>query len=285
MATKALHPERSAKAAGLRYVSDAEPGIRRETASLGFRYRDPKGRLIRDAAALKRIRRLAVPPTWADVWICAREDGHLQATGRDERGRKQYRYHVGWRAVRDETKFGRMAEFGRALPRIRRRVARDLARHGLPRGKILATVVRLLETTFIRVGNEEYARANSSFGLTTLRTRQVKVNGSKIRFHFRGKSGVEHAIELNDARMAAIVRRVRELPGQRLAPHGRLGRRQRLYPRGGGRRVHQQGFPHLGRHAPRRGSVAAHRAVPFQSRGAAQRGRGHRIGIAAARQH
>jgi len=183
---------------------------------MGFRYRDAHGGLIRKAEMLKRIRRLAVPPAWEQVWICAREDGHLQATGRDARGRKQYRYHPDWRTVRDGTKFSRLADFERALPRIRRRVARDLALPGLPREKILATVVRLLETTFIRVGNEEYARANSSFGLTTLRTRQVRVNGSKIRFQFRGKSGVEHAIELDDARMAAIVRRVRELPGQEL---------------------------------------------------------------------
>jgi DNA topoisomerase-1 len=183
---------------------------------MGFRYRNARGRLIRDAETLKRIRRLAVPPAWERVWICPREDGHLQATGRDARRRKQYRYHQDWRTVRDGTKFDRLAQFGKALPRIRRRVARDLARHGLPREKILATVVRLLETTFIRVGNEEYARENSSFGLTTLRTRQVKVNGSKIRFQFRGKSGVEHAIELDDARTAAIVRRVRDLPGQEL---------------------------------------------------------------------
>jgi DNA topoisomerase-1 len=150
------------------------------------------------------------------VWICPRDDGHLQATGRDARGRKQYRYHAQWREVRDETKYGRMAAFGRALPRIRRRVRKDLALPELPREKILATVVRLLETTFIRVGNEEYARENSSFGLTTLRGRQVQINGSKIRFNFRGKSGVEHAIELNDRRMAAIVKRIRDLPGYEL---------------------------------------------------------------------
>jgi DNA topoisomerase-1 len=216
VARNQVHPEHSARAAGLRYVSDGEPGIRRETWKMGFRYRDARGRLIRDAETLKRIRRLAVPPAWERVWICPREDGHLQATGRDARRRKQYRYHQDWRTVRDGTKFDRMADFARALPRIRRRVARDLAHRGLPRDKILATVVRLLETTFIRVGNEEYARENSSFGLTTLRTRQVKVNGSKIRFQFRGKSGVEHAIELDDARTAAIVRRVRDLPGQEL---------------------------------------------------------------------
>jgi DNA topoisomerase I len=171
---------------------------------------------VRDVATLSRIRALAIPPAWRAVWICPRADGHLQATGRDARGRKQYRYHSRWRETRDETKYGRMLEFAAALPAIHRRVGRDLARHGLPREKILATVVRLLETTLIRVGNEEYARENDSFGLTTLRTRQVRVNGSKVRFQFRGKSGVEHAIELEDRRMAAIVKRVRELPGQEL---------------------------------------------------------------------
>jgi DNA topoisomerase-1 len=171
---------------------------------------------VRDRATLDRIRSLAIPPAWESVWICPRGDGHLQATGRDARGRKQYRYHPQWREVRDETKYGRMAAFGRALPRIRRRVTRDLALPGLPREKILATLVRLLESTLIRVGNEEYARDNSSFGLTTLRTRQVAVDGAKIRFNFRGKSGVEHAIELHDRRMAGIVKRIRELPGQEL---------------------------------------------------------------------
>jgi len=209
-------PVRSAQAAGLRYVSDTAPGIRRRRAAKGFRYLDANGKAVRDEATLARIRRLAIPPAWEDVWICTRDDGHLQATGRDARGRKQYRYHPQWREVRDETKYGRMAAFGRALPRIRRRVQRDVALPGLTREKILATCVRLLETTFIRVGNEEYAKENASFGLTTLRTRQVKVNGSKIRFQFRGKSGVEHEIELEDRSMAAIVKRVRELPGQEL---------------------------------------------------------------------
>ena len=171
---------------------------------------------MRDRATLSRIRSLAIPPAWESVWICPRDDGHLQATGRDARGRKQYRYHAQWREVRDETKYGRMAAFGRALPRIRRRVTRDLALQGLPREKILATLVRLLEATLIRVGNEEYARDNSSFGLTTLRNRQVAISGARIRFNFRGKSGVEHAIELNDRRMAGIVKRIRELPGQEL---------------------------------------------------------------------
>jgi DNA topoisomerase-1 len=211
-----LQPVQSARVAGLRHVSDAGPGLTRKRAADGFRYLNAEGRAVRDRATLARIRALAIPPAWENVWICPREDGHLQATGRDARGRKQYRYHAQWREVRDETKYGRMATFGRALPRIRRRVRRDLALPELPREKILATVVRLLETTFIRVGNEEYARENSSFGLTTLRGRQVKVNGARIRFNFRGKSGVEHAIELHDRRMAGIVRRIRDLPGYEL---------------------------------------------------------------------
>ena len=209
-------PEGSAKAAGLRYVSDAEPGISRQRAGTAFRYVGPDGRALRDAETLARIRRLAIPPAWEDVWICAREDGHLQATGRDARARKQYRYHPRWREVRDETKYGRMLAFARALPRIRRRVSQDLALPGLPRDKVLATVVRLLETTRIRVGNQEYARANDSFGLTTLRTRQVRVNGSTMSFRFRGKSGVQHDVALNDRKLAAIVRRMRDLPGYEL---------------------------------------------------------------------
>jgi DNA topoisomerase-1 len=211
-----LQPVQSARVAGLRHVSDAGPGLSRKRATAGFRYLNCEGRPVRDRATLARIRSLAIPPAWERVWICPRDDGHLQATGRDARGRKQYRYHAQWREVRDETKYGRMAAFGHALPRIRRRVNRDLALQGLPREKILATLVRLLEATLIRVGNEEYARENASFGLTTLRNRQVAINGSKIRFNFRGKSGVEHAIELHDRRMAGIVKRIRELPGQEL---------------------------------------------------------------------
>jgi DNA topoisomerase-1 len=211
-----LEPAESARAAGLRYVSDAHPGIRRRRAGEGFRYLRPDGRALTDRAALARIRALAIPPAWADVWICAADDGHLQATGHDARGRKQYRYHPRWREVRDETKYGRMIAFGSVLPRIRRRVARDLARPGLPREKVLATVVRLLEKTFIRVGNEEYARENESFGLTTLRDRQVKVSGSQLRFRFRGKSGVQHEVEMSDPRIAAIVRRMHDLPGEEL---------------------------------------------------------------------
>jgi DNA topoisomerase-1 len=211
-----LEPAESARAAGLRYVSDADPGIRRRRAGQAFRYLHPDGRAVADRATLARIRSLAIPPAWTDVWICSADDGHLQATGHDARGRKQYRYHSRWREVRDEAKYGRMIAFGRVLPRIRRRVARDLARPGLPREKALATVVRLLEKTFIRVGNEEYARENESFGLTTLRERQVKVSGSQLRFRFRGKSGVQHEVEVSDPRIAAIVRRMQDLPGEEL---------------------------------------------------------------------
>ena len=211
-----LQPPESARAAGLRHVTDSARGIARHAARGGFRYRDADGRLIRNRAVLARIRALAVPPAWREVWICAAQDGHLQATGRDARGRKQYRYHSRWREIRDDTKYGRMAAFARALPRIRRRVQRDLARAGLPREKALATVVRLLESTFIRVGNDEYARQNASFGLTTLRARQVRVSGARLCFRFRGKSGVEHRIEHTDARLAAIVRRMQDLPGEEL---------------------------------------------------------------------
>jgi DNA topoisomerase I len=209
-------PARSAEAAGLRYVSDSSPGIARKRAAGAFRYTGPDGKQIRDRETLARIKSLAIPPAWEAVWICPRGDGHLQATGRDARGRKQYRYHRRWREVRDETKYGRMGAFAKALPRIRRRVRRDLALPGLPRDKVLATVVRLLETTRMRVGNAEYARDNHSFGLTTLRTRQVRLNGSTVQFRFRGKSGVWHAFALNDRSLAAIVRRMRDLPGYEL---------------------------------------------------------------------
>lgn len=209
-------PEESAEAAGLRYVNGQRPGIRRRRVRGSFRYFDPDGRPVKDRAALERIRRLAIPPAWQDVWICPRADGHLQATGRDARGRKQYRYHSRWREARDETKYGRMIAFARALPAIRRRVSSDLRRDGLPREKVLAALVRLLETTYIRVGNAEYARENDSFGLTTLRERQVRVRGSTLKFRFRGKSGVEHDISLTDARLARIVRRMQDLPGEEL---------------------------------------------------------------------
>ena len=208
--------ERSAEAAGLRYVSDRRAGLRRRRAGSSFRYLDGEGAQIRDPAVLERIRRLAIPPAWREVWICPRADGHLQATGRDARGRKQYRYHARWREIRDETKYGRMVAFARALPAIRRQAARDLRRPGLPREKALAAIVRLLESTFIRVGNAEYARENESFGLTTLRERQVRVRGSTLQFRFRGKSGVEHDVSLTDARLARIVRRMQDLPGEEL---------------------------------------------------------------------
>jgi DNA topoisomerase-1 len=209
-------PEGSARAAGLRYVTDAAPGIARKRRGSGFSYILADGRPLRQADALARIRKLAIPPAWERVWICPREDGHLQATGRDARGRKQYRYHARWREVRDDTKYGRMAAFAKALPRIRRRVRHDLALPGLPREKVLATVVRLLETTRMRVGNPEYARENDSFGLTTLRTRQVRVRGTTMQFRFRGKSGVWHALALEDRKLAAIVRHMRDLPGYEL---------------------------------------------------------------------
>jgi DNA topoisomerase-1 len=206
----------AARAAGLHYVSDELPGIARRRRGKAFRYLHPDGSAVRERATLARIRGLAIPPAWRKVWICPREDGHLQATGRDARRRKQYRYHRRWRELRDETKYGRMLAFAKALPRIRRRVKEDLARPGLPREKVLAAVVRLLETTHIRVGNQEYARENASFGLTTLRERQVRVRGAKLKFRFRGKSGVEHDLELDDVGLAVIVRRMHDLPGEEL---------------------------------------------------------------------
>jgi DNA topoisomerase-1 len=209
-------PVASAKAVGLRYVSDSEPGLRRRRAGKGFRYLDAEGQPVRDPETLRRIQALVIPPAWTDVWICPSPRGHLQATGRDEKGRKQYRYHTLWRAVRDETKYSRMIAFGRALGPLRAQVDRDLALPGLPRRKVLATVVRLLETTLIRVGNSEYARTNRSYGLTTLRDRHVSISGGSLRFSFRGKSGVRHAIDLADPRIARVVQRCRDLPGQEL---------------------------------------------------------------------
>ncbi len=206
-------PLESAEAAGLRYVSDGTPGIRRRRAGTGFSYAGSDGRTIRDKAVLARIRSLAIPPAYTDVWICPTTNGHLQATGRDARGRKQYRYHQRWREARDETKFGRMLAFSEALPRLRKRVEKDLSRTGLPRAKVLATIVRLLECTAIRVGNDEYARANRSFGLTTLQDRHVEISGSKLRFEFRGKSGKTHRVSLSDRRLATIVARCQALPG------------------------------------------------------------------------
>jgi DNA topoisomerase I len=209
-------PVESAQSAGLRYVSDTMPGIRRKKAGKGFAYVDRDGKAIKDPKEIARIRALAIPPAYTEVWICPSPNGHIQATGRDARGRKQYRYHPKWREVRDETKFGRMLAFSEVLPQVRARVERDLGRQGLPREKVLATVVRLLESTCIRVGNDEYAKANRSFGLTTLQDRHVEVSGPNLRFEFRGKSGKVHQVSLNDRRLARIVQRCQALPGEDL---------------------------------------------------------------------
>ena len=204
---------------GLVWVSDQAPGIRRIRVGDDFAYVGPDGKRLRKAAELRRIRALAVPPAYEDVWICARANGHLQATGRDARGRKQYRYHPDWRLARDADKFERMVEFGAALPRIRKRVAADLAAPvgAMPRrDTVLATIVRLLDTTFVRIGNEEYARENKSFGLTTLRNRHAAVSGDRLRLRFRGKSGKEHEVAIDDPRVAKVVRRCQAMPGQEL---------------------------------------------------------------------
>jgi DNA topoisomerase-1 len=208
--------QETAKAAGLRYVTDERPGITRRKHGRGFSYRDRSGAVIRDRRTLDRIRALAIPPAWTDVWICPHPNGHVQATGRDARGRKQHRYHPEWHAHRDEAKFGRMIAFAEALPRIRERTDADLRRPGLPREKVLAAVIRLLELTLIRVGNDEYARLNRSFGLTTLRDRHARIDGTAVRFRFRGKGGKMHEVGLRDRRLATIVRRCQELPGQEL---------------------------------------------------------------------
>jgi DNA topoisomerase-1 len=211
-----LAPADAAAAAGLRYVNADEPGITREASGERFRYRLPDGGLLREKRELERISSLAIPPAWRDVWICASADGHLQATGRDARGRKQYRYHQRWRETRDETKYDRMRAFGQALPALRDEIDRCLALPGLPREKVIAAVVRLLERTSIRVGSAEYARDNKSYGLTTMRDQHVRVDASTIRFAFKGKSGVRHTINLSDRRLARIVQRCRDLPGQHL---------------------------------------------------------------------
>jgi DNA topoisomerase-1 len=206
----------AAAEAGLRYVSDEQPGYSRKRRGDDFEYFDMDGKLICDEQRLLRIKRLAIPPAWTDVWICPSANGHIQATGRDARCRKQYRYHERWREVRDENKYEKILLFGQALPKIRKRVEEDLALPGLPRNKVLATVVHLLERTFIRIGNEEYARENKSFGLTTMRDQHVEIKGSKMRFRFRGKSGVCHEVDVTDRRVARIVRKLQDLPGQEL---------------------------------------------------------------------
>ncbi len=209
-------PEESAKAAGLRYVSDSRPGIAREKYRDSFRYRTADKALLKDKDTLARIKSLVIPPAWTDVWISAVANGHLQATGRDARGRKQSRYHPRWREVRDETKYERMTHFADALPVIRERVKHDLARPGLPREKVLATIVSLMEATHIRVGNEEYARENKSYGLTTMRNKHVDVHGADVTFTFQGKSRVRHSISLHDRRLARIIQQCEEIPGHEL---------------------------------------------------------------------
>lgn len=206
----------SARRASLLYVDDSAPGIQRKKRGHSFIYCGPSGRLIRSPQTLARIKALVIPPAWTDVWICATANGHLQATGRDARGRKQYRYHDRWREVRDESKYQRLGEFAQVLPLIRRRVRADLRRRGLPREKVLATIVQLLEATLIRIGNEEYAVANKSFGLTTMRDRHVTVNGTQIHFDFKGKSDISHAIDIRNPQLANIVRKCQDLPGQHL---------------------------------------------------------------------
>lgn len=205
------------KAAHLRYVTDAKPGIRREgDAERGFQYTAADGSPVTDEATLARIQSLGIPPAYSDVWISPHANGYLQATGHDAKGRKQYRYHPHWRETRDENKYERMTAFADALPKIRARVAHDLAKHGLPREKVLATVMRLLETTLIRVGNTQYARENAHYGLTTMQNEHIAVSGQSIHFHFVGKSGKEHQIDLRDKRLAAIVSRLRDLPGHEI---------------------------------------------------------------------
>jgi DNA topoisomerase I len=206
-------PVGSATAVGLRYVTSNGLGITRRRAGKGFVYLGVDRKVIRNPKVIRRIKSLAIPPAWKDVWICPLTNGHLQAVGRDARFRKQYRYHPQYRAIRDKTKFGRMIAFGRSLPRIRERIEADLGLHGLPKRKVLATVVRLLETTCIRVGNDEYAKENNSFGLTTLRNRHVQIEGRTLRFKFRGKSGQQHDIELKDTRLSRIIRNLQDLPG------------------------------------------------------------------------
>jgi len=209
-------PIEAAKSVGLRYVIDQRPGIRRRRAGKGFRYVSPSGEPVRDRKVLARIAALAIPPAYNDVWICTDPRGHLQATGRDAKGRKQYRYHPRWSEVREKTKFGRLIAFGEALLCIRTRVEEDLKRSGMPREKVLAAVVRLLETTLIRVGNEEYARGNRSYGLTTMHDRHADIDGASVRFTFRGKGGQAHQVDIRDRRLARIVKRSQELPGQEL---------------------------------------------------------------------
>ncbi|HET9378982.1 MAG TPA: DNA topoisomerase IB [Chthoniobacterales bacterium] len=209
-------PKETAVAAGLRYVSDASAGIARRRKGVNFTYHDKEGRSIREPSELKRIRSLAIPPAWERVWISPHANGHLQATGIDAKGRKQYKYHPIWRTVRDEAKFERLLSFAEILPKIRAQVAKDMARPDLTREKVLATIVRLLEVSLIRIGNVEYAKENKSFGLTTMRNRHVEIEGATLRFQFRGKSGRKHTVEVSDRRVARVVQKCQDLPGQQL---------------------------------------------------------------------
>lgn len=206
----------AAKSAGLVYSSDEEPGITRERRGKGFAYRSPDGSLLTDQKTKRRIKQLVLPPAWEDVWICPSPRGHIQATGRDARGRKQYRYHDDWREARDSEKFGRMIAFGKALPKIREQIDHDLRRHGMPKERAIAAVVALLEATLIRIGNDEYAKENGSYGLTTLKARHAIVHGGQVEFRFKGKGGKKHQIALKDRRLAAMIKRLQELPGQHL---------------------------------------------------------------------
>ena len=214
--TSVVDPRDAAAEAGLAYMDDARPGLTRRRSGKGFSYRDAEGRPVRDKATLERVRKLAIPPAYTDVWICPRPNGHIQATGRDAKGRKQYRYHPDFRAARESTKFSRIMAFAEALPAIRARVDADMRRTGLPRERVLATVVHLLETTLIRVGNDDYARTNKSYGLTTLRDPHVKVEGAAMTFRFKGKSGKTWNLSLKDRRVARIVKACQDLPGQEL---------------------------------------------------------------------
>jgi len=211
-----VDPEQSAEDAGLRYTHDDSPGISLKSNGKKVEYFDPNGVKVKDEKTLSRIKSLVIPPAWKDVWICTKPNGHLQATGIDSRGRKQYRYHPKWREVRDENKYDRMIAFGYCLPRIREKISKDLALPGLPKEKILATIVQLLEKTLIRVGNEEYAEQNDSYGLTTMHNKHVKVRGNEVKFEFKGKSGVKHKISLTDKRLAKIIKKSQDIPGYEL---------------------------------------------------------------------
>jgi len=213
---RSVSPELSAREAGLHYISDQVPGIRRIRTGENFEYTDSQGRVVRDDATLERIRSLVIPPNWSSVWICPTPKGHLQATGRDAKGRKQYRYHNLYRTAREETKYEKMRLFGELLPKVRQRILEDLSLRGLPKEKVLATVVRLMDLAHVRVGNEEYARENQSYGLTTMRDKHIAIEGSTIRFKFKGKSGKLHHLEVNDRRLSPIVARCKDLPGYEL---------------------------------------------------------------------